>query len=299
MYVASDPRSQLAKAAPASTNAPRPLGGSTYARFYDTEPNQTGPQHRTWLTRGENFIVAYCETQAGASFARSGQPDEYMILLPDPESLVEIDLNGTTTACSGHAVVFVPPGDSTVRVLVGGRVVQFFTSRAQDLAEQCGEYEVDPNVAPFEPWPEPVGGFRVRTYSMDVPQQEGRFGRLLRSTTFMVNYIYPRSGPRARNTMSPHSHEDFQQISLCLEGSYVHHLRWPWGNDADQWRPDEHAECGAPSVTIIPARVLHTSEASAPGTNFLIDVFCPPRVDFSRQPGWVLNADEYPEPASA
>ncbi|MNY82501.1 hypothetical protein D3C86_2246420 [compost metagenome] len=55
--------------------------------------------------------------------------------------------------------------------------------------------------------------------------------------------------------------------------------------------------CQSPSMTVIPAQVIHTSEAVGANTNFLIDVFCPPRHDFSQQAGWVLNSDEYPEPA--
>ena len=49
---------------------------------------------------------------------------------------------------------------------------------------------------------------------------------------------------------------------------------------------------------MIPARVIHTSEARTPGPdgNRMADIFSPPRLDFSLQQGWVKNSEEYPLP---
>jgi hypothetical protein len=123
-------------------------------------------------------------------------------------------------------------------------------------------------------------------------------GPMWRCTTIMVSF--PPTSRRARDAskMSPHSHYDFDQCSLVFAGNYVHHLRWPWGPNKSDWREDEHAQVGAPSATMIPARIIHTSEAQAPGPegNRMADIFAPPRLDFSQQQGWVKNADEYPMP---
>lgn len=297
MYVASDPRARLAAD---TARSPQDLAAATYARFYETAPQQQSGELRSWYARAQNFVVVYSEAEAGAALTRADQPDEFAMLLPDPGSRATIAWQGQQLEVAGHSIVIVPPGASRIEITAPGRVVQFFSTAAADLVAACppGAGE-DPNVPPLQPWPEPVGGYRLRAYSMDIPPEPGRLGRLFRCRNFMINYIYPRSGPRDRSSLSPHSHADFQQCSLSLEGSYVHHLRWPWGNDAGSWREDEHVLCHSPSVTVIPARVIHTSEAVGEGTNFLVDVFCPPRQDFSQQPGWVLNADEYPEPPTA
>ena len=236
-------------------------------------------------------------------FERSGQVDEYVLLLPSNETSVIIEAGDEKKAVDGYSIAFVPPGNSKVTITGKGRVIRMFSTLSQDMAAQCSNATsyaaVHPNIPPFTPWPTPKGGFKIRTYSLDVPDEPGRFGRIWRCTTFMVNFIPPQMGPRDATKMSPHYHDDFEQCSLVLEGAYTHHLRWPWTVNKNVWRKDDHEYCAAPSVTVIPPPSIHTSEAKAPGLNLLVDIFSPPRIDFTMKPGWVLNNADYPQPDKA
>ncbi len=76
----------------------------------------------------------------------------------------------------------------------------------------------------------------------------------------------------------------------------MHHIRTPWTPDITSWREDDHQVCSSPAVTIIPPPTVHTTQSLGLMPHQLIDIFCPPRVDFSERPGWVLNHDDYPMP---
>lgn len=304
MYADADPRSKLATATAAVT--PTTAGGfgaSTYALFAESAPQIEDENGRTWLVRGANFIVAYTLATPGAVLTRTAQPDEYVLLIEAPEPHALVEANGAEAVPVGpEHIAFVPPGDSRIVVPDGGEIVRLFTTASDDLVALCSNAATyaagAPNIPPLERWPDPVGGFRVRRYPLSVPAQEGRFGRIWRCTTFMVNVFEP-AGPRDPDKLSPHHHDDFEQCSLALGGSFIHHLRWPWTAKQSEWRDDEHAVCPAPSVAVIPAKSIHTSAALDAADNLLVDIFSPPRRDFSDMPGWVLNADDYPAPPVA
>jgi hypothetical protein len=298
MYDASDPRAKLSSA-PTNAATFTHYFPSSYARFYAVEAEESSELERTWFARGQNAILAYSEAKAGARFDRKGQVDEWALILPDARTSATIVAGGQRSAISGNSLTFVPPGDSSVVFETDGRVVRLFTTRSQDLAVRCINAslyaERDPNIPPLESWPAPRDGFKIRTYSLDVADQPGRFGRIWRCTTFMINNL-PSFGPRDVTKLSPHHHDDFEQYSLALEGSFIHHMRWPWTVNMQMWRSDEQEFCSAPSVAIIPPPAIHTSRAMAPGANQLVDIFCPPRIDFSLKDGWILNAEDYPMP---
>jgi hypothetical protein len=299
MYDKSDPRARL--------NSVRATGATVtgysppdYIRFYESAPQDAGALVRTWYARGQNAVIAYSQANVGSLFENRGEIDEWVLILPDAGVSATVSIGGENHPIQGPSITFVPPGDSTVTVGAEGRLIRLFTTRSNDLVERCvnaGAYrEPHHNIPPLQTWPAPSDGFRVRTYGLDVPEEPGRIGAIFRCTTFMINFANLMIGPRDITKMSPHHHDDFEQYSLALEGSFIHYLRWQWVPNMNMWRNDEQEFCAAPSVAVIPPPAIHTTRAMDPGVNRLVDIFCPPRLDFSRQPGWVLNADDYPMP---
>jgi hypothetical protein len=297
MYENNDPRSKMV-AKPGAAGAASGFAAAEYVRFGERPAAQATPQGETWYARGQNFIVAYSKAKPGAVFERTSQPDEYMLLLPDHGDGAELEAGAEHVTVPGHVLAILPPGASRVRLLQEGLVIRVFSCRNEDvaaLAENAAAYrEPHPHIPPYAPWPAPPSGYRIRHYGLDVPPQPGRFGRIFRCTTLMINVLPFEPAPRDITRLSPHFHDDFEQGSLAIEGAFTHHIRWPWTADSRQWRNDDHEHCPAPSLAVIPPPAIHTSAPTDPHRNQLIDIFAPPRQDFSKMAGWVLNADEYP-----
>lgn len=299
MYAADDIRSNLATAAP--TKAPdlsTPIRRAQWIEFRSTPPVEVGPHgSKTWIARAANVIVAYTEAKANDVFVRSGQPDEYAVLMYADSAPVTVTSPESSASVDEEAFVVVPPGDSELRVDADGILIRLFSNRAEDLAAVAVNAEAyvepDERVAPLAPLPDPVGGFALRVYRLaDTPIADGRFGRIFRTTNLMVNFLAEEPRPRDVHKLSPHHHDDFEQVSLAVKGQFMHHIRYPWGPDSTRWRPDENREIATPSICVIPPPTVHTTQGIGDHQQ-LIDIFSPPREDFSAS-GWVLNADDYP-----
>jgi mannose-6-phosphate isomerase-like protein (cupin superfamily) len=277
-----------------NTNKP---GGSSVVRWYEESP-QAGDRHQDAIARATNFVTVLTQAEAGARLARTAQPDEYMVLTIDTGAT--ITAGGRTIDAAPETVTIVPPGDSEVVVKSAGRVFRLFSHRADDLAALASNRQDfaqrNPTVAPLVPWPTPADGFRLRHYALADATRDDSNMRIFRSTNLMLNVMKPRRVARDLTRLSPHVHADFEQGSLALEGQWQHHLRYPWGPDRTAWRDDEHVEVASPSLAVIPPTVLHTSNNTNDGGAWLLDIFAPPRLDFSSKPGQVANEHDYPLP---
>jgi hypothetical protein len=287
VYEKDDPRSALA-------TATRQDSGDAIAaaQYFDLRA--------TPVVRAQNVILAHTDAKAGDDLDNGTLEGELAIVVTAASPAFTVLTADGATKIDEPGLVVVPPGASRISVHGDGpliRLVEATEPAWRDRPANAEAYAEDhPRVALLRRWPEPKGGNVVRFYPLStVPTEPGRFGRIFRTRSFMVNFL-PESGPRDVRKLSPHTHDDFEQLSLAVQGEYVHHIRTPWLSDSTRWRADEHVRLGSPSVAIIPPPTVHTSAASDPGVNQLIDIFSPPRVDFSEKPGWVLNADDYPMP---
>jgi hypothetical protein len=303
MYAKDDLRSQLASApsAKAAVDPSTPIAPAQYLDFTELPPTAVSPAgSRTWQARGQNAVLVWTDAVAGERFERDGQPDEYAVLLYSGSASIRVSAGEQEQEVSEEAFVVVPPGDSVVEALTDGPVIRVFSTVAEDLRDgalNAGAYaEPDPRCAPLVPWPDPVDGFRLRVHRLaETPITEGRFGRIFRTTNLMVNFLAEEPTPRDPLKLSPHFHDDFEQLSLGIKGEFVHHIQYPWGPDSTRWRAEDHGRVGTPSLTVIPPPTVHTTQGMGPHQQ-LIDIFSPPRQDFSARPGWVLNAADYPAP---
>jgi mannose-6-phosphate isomerase-like protein (cupin superfamily) len=297
-YAPGDPRAALAKGTLAALPPRRVLRGCGYGAFTEIPPQMVEPDGaRTWLIRGAHTIVAISEVHQGTVLSRANNADEYIVLL-DVDGLATFSAGNVDTVEAGPgSVTIVPPGQSSIICHRVGYVVRCFTTRAEDilsLALNNENYQdFVPECQPLVNWPDPPGGFRLRNYDI-LNMERVTFGHIIRSTNLMVSL--PERGAKRRDPhkLSPHHHDDFEQVSVGLSGTWLHHLRVPWTPDMTTWRDDEHVTFASPSALVIPAGLIHTSQDVGQENGWIIDVFSPPRADFSRQAGWVLNEADYP-----
>lgn len=304
IYPANDPRRTLNQ--PRAAHAPRAEGEAVlpfqHFEFATTEPS-TVTEHgsSSWIYRGQNIVVVTTDLVANDAIERE-DCDEVMLIVLSSDRSVAIETAETRATLTATSIAMLPPGRSRITGNGNARIVRLFATTASDLVSAAGNRELyDPapdSIAVDGPWPEPIGGQRLRLYTdlESIEPSSDRAGRIFRNRHAMVNVLYPRIGPRDPRMLSPHDHDDFEQISLIYEGSYIHHIRAHWGKDRLQWRDDEHVLSTAPSIAIIPPPLIHTSEAIGMGSNKMLDIFAGPRIDFSAREGWVLNAEDYPAP---
>ena len=308
-YDQNDPRSQLATATAvrsrATATAADIAAPPEYFEFSTLEPDEVTPLGtRSWYVRCQTGCVVYSDAVEGERFARRDQPDEYVTLLVStptrPAAHVDIVAGDDTASLQDDAVVVVPPGASDVVTTSAGSVVRIFSNQTTDIAERArnaaAHTDAHPHAAPFAAWPSAPSGDHLRVYRLvDAPVDPARFGNIYRCSTVMVNVIPFDPGARNPAKMSPHFHDDFEQLSLQMDGDYVHHIRTPWTTNLSDWRGDEHQHCTSPALIVIPPPTVHTSQGVGDHRHQLVDIFLPPRMDFSSKPGWVLNHDDYPD----
>jgi hypothetical protein len=263
-------------------------------RFSEHAPDVT-PGGQTWYARAQNFLIAYSRLEKSASLEAETDGYEHMIGLV--EGSIAIETEAGSGEAIADAVVIVPPGRSTITAQTNAVLFRIFAPAPEAMADKClnwSSYDLPrDNVTSLDLWPEPTDGYKLRIYQYAGLPSDAR--RIFRSRNIMLNWAgHPGGVARDLKKFTPHSHEDFEQGSLELWGEYIHFLRYPWEADFTAWRDDQRLPVTPPGLTIMPVRVIHTSQGTAE-RNCLADVFAPPRLDFSLA-GYVYNADEYPMP---
>ena len=121
MYDKSDPRATLG-APKGDTKSGSTTMPASFGLYYRDPPVEDDANGRGWYTRSQNLVVHWIEAKPGATFSRTGQVDEYMIVVPDDDTPYEATalVAGAPEAKRefargmGYQLLIVPPGDSRI-----------------------------------------------------------------------------------------------------------------------------------------------------------------------------------------
>jgi hypothetical protein len=266
---------------------------------FSSLPPEARDNRRHWLMRALNFSVEWIEFDAGADpFAFDS---EFETLLLGVRGTVQVTPSASDIAAAwlpANAIAIAPAGRHALYGEQGAACV-LIASRRRDLAGRpilnAEAYEppdarIVPTGRPFRRAKD-CGRIQVLPFEQIMASADKPRLKMLQTDTLSINLVDYR-GPRDRSALSPHSHASFEQGSLAIAGDFVHHLRTPWGSNADTWRDDEHLRAPSPSLLVVPVELIHTTEGVGEGRHVLLDVFSPPRFDFIAN-GWVFNARDY------
>jgi hypothetical protein len=271
-----------------------PVRQRAFVDFGSESPAATASGQQL-LARAHRFTVEWLTFGVGEprTFASS---KESLVIVSD--GLVRVHSSGERFEIPTDAVAIVPAGTHELQGEAGSRCAVIASQRSDLRGRHLlneGDYADDPEFMHVS-----TPGFRRRerlvrpqvlTFDQIKASADKPRLRMLQTETMSINVV-GYLGPRDRSTLSPHSHTEFEQGSLALRGDFIHHLRTPWGSNADQWRDDEHLPAGSPSLVVVPEHVIHTSEGVHDGQHLLVDIFSPPRADFIAA-GWVFNSGDY------
>lgn len=275
----------------------RPRG---FADFSTTAPELIGGR-RHWLMRGQNFWLEWVELP-GAAGSFSAESDQELMVFA-PAGTLKISSASGEQAVPAHSVAILAPGRYEFSAGSAAQCAVFASQRGDIGGRrvlQAQAYEKpDPRIVPTgRPYrrKDRSGWIQVLDIGKVMASKDKPRLKMLQTETLSIN-IVEYDGPRNRAELSPHSHDAFEQGSLAIAGNFVHHLRAPWGGDADQWIEDEHLHAPSPSLLVVPVGLIHTTEGVGAGHHFLVDLFSPPREDFIGK-GWVANSADYESAAA-
>lgn len=290
----SDPREKLAGAGAVQSDATAIAAPETVHYRDEVGRRQVSPGTWAKAARGQNFVLDFVEGEEAFELEWNDEVG-YVVIAVEDESSIEVEVDSSSVVLNGRGVVTVPAGNSRVCSSGAGRLARMFPAaspQAAELAVNASSYaQSHPRVTTVAPSNGEVTELKALAVD-DFPKTDGRFGTIFRTETLMINFLDDSPGARDTEKMSPHHHDDFEQGSFTIDGSWIHHIRTPWTKRMSQWRDDDTIEVERETLTVIPPPTVHTSRSVGEGRNRMIDLFSPSRSDFEDQ-GWVLNAEDY------